>query len=537
MRRTRNTAKFYKGYGAIGNKYFRYYLECIAEGITATGQLAIRYIAKSINDMLNKEFETTGFEYVIYIDTDSVTGDTVLTTPDGKVSIAEFYDTYCGKVLQQSKDNYTVLPNKDVSVLSYDEKSGKAVQKKVVNMKKHLVKKQMFKLTVGGKSVVVTQDHSLVVMRNGVLVEVKPHEVRPDDNFVLENGITNSYIIEPLGECEEWVYDIEVEDTHTFFANDILVHNSNYFTLENFVLQRVPPNTDVNTIVTMIDEYVNDVVEPFIAAKYQELSDYLNAKENKLIMKREAIADCMILRGKKNYIINVYDNEHVRYSEPKLKMMGIETARTSTPKIVREELKECLKLIVKNDKESLRKRVNSFKQTYYSSTIQTIAFPRGVKDIEKWVCPLTGTIISGCPIHVRAALNYNHLIKSRGVTNYYETITSGDKMRFILLKKGNSIGSHVLGFVDDVPFADEIEPFVDRTTLFENSFLKPLESFSDLVNMDIRNAYSIGDLFGSGEVGQTTTLAACTNYVPPEEKKVQQRKKQADTGGLMALFT
>lgn len=172
------------GYGAIGNKTFRYYLEDIAEGITSTGQLAIKFIAKSINDMLNKEFQTTGFEYVIYIDTDSVTGETILTTPDGKVSIAEFYEKYCGKVLQQSKDNYTVLPNAPVTVLSYDEKSGKAVQKKVVNMKKHLVKKQMFKLTVGGKSVVVTQDHSLVVMRNGVLVEVKPNEVRRDDNFV-----------------------------------------------------------------------------------------------------------------------------------------------------------------------------------------------------------------------------------------------------------------------------------------------------------------------------------------------------------------
>lgn len=353
---------------------------------------------------------------------------------------------------------------------------------------------------------------------------------------MLDVVICNDFTIEALGECEEWVYDIEVEDTHTFFANDILVHNSNYFTLENFVLQRVPPNTDVNTIVTMIDEYVNDVVEPFIAAKYQELSEYLNAKENKLVMKREAIADCMILRGKKNYIINVYDNEHVRYSEPKLKMMGIETARTSTPKIVREELKECLKLIVKNDKESLRTRTADFKKTYNASPIQTIAFPRGVKDIEKWVCPVTGNVLSGCPIHVRAAINYNQLINTRGVTNYYETISSGDKMRFIILKKGNSIGSHVLGFVDDVPFVDEIEPFVDRTTLFENSFLKPLESFSNLVNMDIRNSYSITDLFATDGSEQSTTLKACTDYVPVEPVKKTKKKKVDDGGGLMALF-
>lgn len=330
------------GYGAIGNKYFRYYLEDIAEGITSTGQLAIRFIENEINVFLNKEFNTVGQIYSIYCDTDS-----------------------------------------------------------------------------------------------------------------------------------------------------------DYFTLEEFVIQNIPAGTDMNSIIDRLDQYVNDIVEPFIAESYDRLAKYLNAKENRLIMKREAISDCMILRGKKNYIINVYDNEHVRYDTPQLKMMGIETARTSTPLVVRNELKECLKLVVKNDKESLRKRVKDFNTQYMQEDIRTIAFPRGVKDIEKWVD--RDSILSGCPIHVRAAINYNKLITDNGLTNNYETITSGDKMRFVILRKGNPVGSHVIGFIDDVPMIDVIEPFVDRRTLFENSFLKPLESFSNLVNMDVRNAYSITDLFDSDD--------------------------------------
>ena len=59
-------------YGAIGNEWFRYYDLRIAEGITTSGQLSIRWIEKSLNIYLNKLLKTDGVDYVIASDTDSV---------------------------------------------------------------------------------------------------------------------------------------------------------------------------------------------------------------------------------------------------------------------------------------------------------------------------------------------------------------------------------------------------------------------------------------------------------------------------------
>ena len=59
-------------YGAIGNEWFRYYDLRIAEGITTSGQLSIRWIEKALNGYLNKLLNSTGVDYVIASDTDSV---------------------------------------------------------------------------------------------------------------------------------------------------------------------------------------------------------------------------------------------------------------------------------------------------------------------------------------------------------------------------------------------------------------------------------------------------------------------------------
>ena len=72
-------------------------------------------------------------------------------------------------------------------------------------------------------------------------------------------------------------------------------------------------------------------IEPFIDSSYQELATYVNAYDQKMQMKRENIADRGIWTAKKRYILNVWDSEGVRYAQPKLKMMGIEAVKSSTP--------------------------------------------------------------------------------------------------------------------------------------------------------------------------------------------------------------
>ena len=79
---------------------------------------------------------------------------------------------------------------------------------------------------------------------------------------------------------------------------------------------------------------MTDKIEPFIDGKYADLAKYVNAYEQKMVMKREVIADKGIWTAKKRYILNVHNSEGVQYAEPKLKMMGIEAVKSSTPKFV-----------------------------------------------------------------------------------------------------------------------------------------------------------------------------------------------------------
>lgn len=310
------------------------------------------------------------------------------------------------------------------------------------------------------------------------------------DGISIQLEETNDFEIVDLGIQEEWVYDIEVDDTHTFFANNILVHNSAYICLDNWVHKNNYHLLEKNEIIDKIDEFCKKEIEPHIENSYSKLSDYLNSITNRLVMKREAIADCAIWRAKKNYIINLYDNEDVRFNEPKLKMMGIETNRTSSPLIVRKKLEECLKLIVNEDEKQLREKVKEFKKEYNSLSATEIASPRGVKNIEKWL-DNDNNIVSGCPIHVRASIAYNNYVESRDEYKIAcEKIKSGDKIKFVELVANNPVGDYVIAFPDSLPDEFGIDKYIDRKKMFDGTFLNPLESFTSLVGYNIRHSNS-----------------------------------------------
>jgi len=99
-------------------------------------------------------------------------------------------------------------------------------------------------------------------------------------------------------------------------------------------------------IVTFLDKICKVEFEKYIESCYQELAEYVNAYEQKMQMKRENIADRGIWTAKKRYILNVWDSEGVRYEKPKLKMMGIEAVKSSTPAPCRKMIKDALELMM-----------------------------------------------------------------------------------------------------------------------------------------------------------------------------------------------
>ena len=89
-------------------------------------------------------------------------------------------------------------------------------------------------------------------------------------------------------------------------------------------------------------------------------------------MGREVIADKGIWQAKKRYILNVHNSEGVQYKEPKLKIMGIEAIKSSTPELVRDNMKKLFKIIVAQTQDDAQHFVSVFKM--YSKTLPQKTF-------------------------------------------------------------------------------------------------------------------------------------------------------------------
>jgi DNA polymerase elongation subunit (family B) len=304
-------------YGAVGNKYFRYYDLRIAEGITTSGQLSIRWIANKLNQFMNKTMKTDDKDYVIAIDTDSI-----------------------------------------------------------------------------------------------------------------------------------------------------------YLTLESLVEKTCVGKTTEEKIKYM-DTACEKIIQPFIDNGYQELATYTNAYAQKMQMKREVLADKGIWVAKKRYVLNVHNSEGVQYAKPKVKVMGLEMVKSSTPAVVRSKLYESLEVILHEDQQSLYQFVEKFRTEFFKFPVQDIAFPRSVSALKEYM----GDPIyrKGTPIHVRGSLLHNHYLKKLHLTKKYEPITNGNKIKFVYLKKHNPFNENVIAFNSELPKEFGLHDFIDYDLQFEKVFLDALQ--------------------------------------------------------------
>lgn len=338
-------------YGALGNKYFRWYKADFAEAITMSGQLSIRWIEKRINEFLNSKFMTVDKDYVIASDTDSV---------------------------------YLTL----------------------------------------------------------------------DD--LVSGNIPNTKLVESS---------------------------------RKFVDGR--SNTD---IVEWLDKFCSVVLQATIDNAYKELADLLNAKEQKMFMKREAIANKAIWTAKKRYILNVYNQEGVNYAKPKLKMMGIEAIRSSTPMVIRGAIKEALGIIMDKTEADLQKYIVEFREKFNKMSFEEIAFPRGVNQLDKWYDSANIWKMS-TPIHVKGALIHNHLIDKLNLGRKYQKIRSGEKVKFCYLKDPNPTRFSVIASPGPLPEEFKLEPYLDYNMQFIKAFLDPLKTILNTIGWETEKRSTLDAFF------------------------------------------
>ena len=251
---------------------------------------------------------------------------------------------------------------------------------------------------------------------------------------------------------------------------------------------------DKNKIVELLDKVCKDKLEPFINASYEELATYVNAYDQKMIMKRENIADRGIWTAKKRYILNVWDSEGVRYKEPKMKIMGLETARSSTPQYFRDKLYAAFKIIISKTNDELISFVNAVRAETKEQGQEGVAFPRGVNNLEKYRSR-TDIYCKGTPIHVRGALLYNDFVKKNKLEHKYPYIQEGEKIKFIYLKTPNPLHENCVSFFSTIPPEMKLDKYVDYQLQFEKSFLEPLKNVLQCVGWTHEKKVTIGSFF------------------------------------------
>lgn len=288
--------------------------------------------------------------------------------------------------------------------------------------------------------------------------------------------------IEDLGVQELDVYDIEVEDCHNFFANDILVHNSTYVNIQELIDQKLRDKTDVE-IVNYVEKLVVNVIQPTLNKKLRSLVNSMGADNCLLDKKLECIGPSAVFIAKKKYAFNILYAEGVRYSEPKMKVMGIEIVRSSTPSIVKDYLKESMKLCMSETENVLQKKVKEVKKSFMQQDYVNISFPRGVNGMEVYA-DKASIYKKGCPIHVRGALLYNHSLKRLGLDSKYPAIADGDKVKFVALKMPNPLHENVIAFPNKLPTEFGLDRFIDYKTQFEKAFVAPLEGILEAIGWE-----------------------------------------------------
>ena len=325
-------------YGAMGNQYFRYFDLRMAEGITTSGQLSIRWMANKLNAFMNKTLKTDGKDYVIAIDTDSI-----------------------------------------------------------------------------------------------------------------------------------------------------------YLTLEDLVEKTCVGKTDEQKIKYM-DKICEDVFQPFIDTGYQELATYMNAYAQKMQMKREVLADKAIWTAKKRYIMNVHNSEGVQYAEPKIKVMGLEMVKSSTPQVIRNKLKDSIKVILEGDQSKLHDYIHSFRDDFNKLPVEEIAFPRSVNGMKEYMASST-IYRKSTPIHVRGALLLNHHLKELKLDKKYQPIRDGDKIKFVYLKTPNTIQEDIISFGQELPKELNLHKYINYEKQFEKVFLDPLQIVIQPLGWTVEEQSSLDQFF------------------------------------------
>ena len=272
--------------------------------------------------------------------------------------------------------------------------------------------------------------------------------------------------------------------------------DSLYFNLESVVTKcKVPEAQAIRFVEKLMKEKINPVINSLV----EQCCEKMRSHQNKIFFKLEVAADSAIWVGKKKYALRVHSSEGVTYKSPKMKVKGLEMVKSSTPKFVREQLKQALDIVFTKEERDIQQFNTKTRDQFMRLTYQEVAFPRGVNNLDDYVDGNTiYRVGSGCPIQVRGALLYNHFLTKLGLDGKYPLIGEGDKIRFTYLKLPNRLREDVIAFPVDgvIPEEFNIIDKVDYETQFEKTFSSAINIILDPIGWSAVERSSLDEFFG-----------------------------------------
>lgn len=294
--------------------------------------------------------------------------------------------------------------------------------------------------------------------------------------FSLENAeaitLTGQLII-------RWVASDVNKYFKTMFKNDedvvkYIDTDSLYICLDELVTKFCGGKSK-DEMVTFLDKVCKEKISKVIEKSFEDFVQKFNAFENQFSMGREVIADTGIWTAKKRYMLNCYDKEGVRYEIPKLKIMGIESVRSSTPEVVREKIQEGIRLILNTNESEVQKFIKDFKEEFKKLSPEDVAKNSSVNGVDEYFDKQT-IYKKGTPIHVRGSLLFNDMIKKKSLGKKYKKITTGEKIKFLYMTMPNPIRENIISFPDFLPEELDLKQYIDYDLQFEKTFLEPLRT-------------------------------------------------------------
>lgn len=485
-------------YGALGNKHFILANPDMAAAVTSSGRFFIQLVANNVERELQALLPSDE-PYVIYGDTDSIFSFEIIQLQRGGITIEDFFNSVeRAPIVTSSGVEIKRVTNEQA--LTFDMKRGVHYQP-IDYVMRHKVKKQMYRISAGDKSVEVTGDHSLKVIRGGSLIDATATDLRGGDILVvLQDSENLSFVyntdikVEDLGIVEDYVYDIEVQNTHSFFANDILVHNSFYYSIKNIVKHKFGENASASTpgIIDWVDSFEKKVIQKIIQDSVEEYAEILNIQDPSQIgVEREIISDRAFFVAKKRYAARVLDMEGVRFNldDPYIKTMGLEIARSSTPAWVKKKLQESISVILDNDQYGVRKWRDETKLQYQDQPLESICAVQSVNSLDYNLGD------KGIPQGSKAAIAHNNWVKQQGLEDSIELLQPGEKYKRCYLLTPNRFGTEIISFGDPkIAKIIEEDGIFDYQTNFQKQFEQPLERMVESMNYDIRDVPVFGSL-------------------------------------------